>query len=192
MARVAPEKIASDNPANIFFGDSYGGYVNTKHCKYCGEIFTPTHHYQTLCSIECRLEADRISKRKYRMQNADKLNAAKREINRKCMSQYRQNHFLAYKLKTAKSSAKRRGLEFNLQLSDLTIPKLCPLLEIPIVQEGGTTPNTASIDRIDSQLGYISGNVQVISYKANTMKSNATREELITFAKNILKMYGEI
>ncbi len=35
-----------------------------------------------------------------------------------------------------------------------------------------------SLDRLDNTLGYIPGNVQVISWKANQIKSNATLQEL--------------
>ena len=166
--------------------------MTIKTCKYCGETFIPQHHFQTLCSTECRLTANIISKRKYRHQNAARLNESKKESNRICMSEYRKNNFLLYKLKSIRQSAKRRGLEFSLTLQDIKIPEMCPLLHIPLIQGGETSPNLVSIDRIDSSIGYIPSNIQVISYKANTMKSNATKEELILFAKNILSLYGEI
>lgn len=35
-----------------------------------------------------------------------------------------------------------------------------------------------SLDRINPDRGYVPGNVQVISFRANTLKNNATREEL--------------
>jgi hypothetical protein len=44
------------------------------------------------------------------------------------------------------------------------------------------TGNT-SIDRINPKLGYVEGNIQIISHKANRMKSNASVEELKLFAR---------
>lgn len=88
----------------------------------------------------------------------------------------------------AKNRARRRGIEFNIEESDIVIPDICPLLEIPI--EYGTRANydrSPSLDRIDNNKGYIKGNVWVISQKANAMKNSATFEELKTFSKNILR-----
>jgi hypothetical protein len=48
----------------------------------------------------------------------------------------------------------------------------------PRTPENGLQDNAASIDRIDSTKGYLPGNVQVISYRANILKQNATLHEL--------------
>lgn len=92
----------------------------------------------------------------------------------------------------AKSNAKHRNMDFNLELSDIVIPKLCPYLNIELLTEhvDSTHQHYATNDRIDSNLGYVKGNVQTISKLANTMKTNATEEQLITFATNILKIHA--
>lgn len=91
----------------------------------------------------------------------------------------------------AKENSINDKREFNIEVEDIIIPKYCPLLGIELVFDirNRVLPNYYSIDRIDSSKGYVKGNVQIISLLANTMKNNATQEELITFAENILKLY---
>lgn len=97
-------------------------------------------------------------------------------------------------LDRAKQSAQQRGLEFNLEIGDIIIPEYCPLLNVKLtfIYTQEDRDSYFSIDRIDSSKGYIKGNVQIISLKANTMKNSATEEELITFAKNILNQFSQI
>jgi hypothetical protein len=47
-----------------------------------------------------------------------------------------------------------------------------------------------SIDRIDSSKSYIKDNIQVMSFLGNRMKNSATPEQLLTFANNIISLYG--
>ena len=69
------------------------------------------------------------------------------------------------------------------------------ILGIPITKNicvtirSGPHNNSPSLDRIDNTKGYIKGNIQVISHQANTMKGNATPQELIKFAQWVLKTY---
>lgn len=95
-------------------------------------------------------------------------------------------------LSRAKSNARIKGLDFNLDLDDINIPTHCPLLNVPLTTKQGSGKQwyNASIDRIDSAKGYVKGNVQIISLLANSMKHKATKEELIIFATNILKLYN--
>ncbi len=85
--------------------------------------------------------------------------------------------------KAAKDNAKSGNLEFNIEQDDVVIPDVCPVFKVPFEYK---TPFAASIDRIDSSKGYVKGNIQIISRKANVMKNNATAEELKQFAYWVL------
>ena len=93
----------------------------------------------------------------------------------------------------AKSRALAKNLEFNLELEDIIIPEICPIMGVPLaVQSGrsGAYTLSPSVDRIDNAKGYIKGNVWVISQMANAMKGAATPDEMIKFAKWILSTYN--
>jgi hypothetical protein len=85
----------------------------------------------------------------------------------------------------AKKRAKKRGLPFSITVEDVPIPDRCPVLDIPLVpwEPGkGRTGSSPSIDRIIPELGYVRGNVAVISWKANHIKGGHTAAELRTVA----------
>lgn len=93
-------------------------------------------------------------------------------------------------------AARRRAtieqLDFNIEESDIIVPTHCPILKIPLVPtrpRGDPRRDIASLDRIDPSKGYIKGNIEVISWLANTMKNNATPELLVTFAEEMLRRY---
>ena len=96
-------------------------------------------------------------------------------------------------LMQSKGTARKKNLEFNIGLEDILLPEFCKYLGIKLtnIQGHGVVWSNYSIDRIDSTKGYIKGNVEIISRKANSMKNMATEEELVVFAKNVLKLYGE-
>lgn len=77
----------------------------------------------------------------------------------------------------AKSRATKKGLEFNLEISDIIIPEVCPVFGIPF--DKTSKDYTYSIDRIDPNKGYVKGNVAIISNKANRIKSDASLEEIL-------------
>lgn len=93
-------------------------------------------------------------------------------------------------LRSAKERAKKRGLPFDITTDDFELPTHCPLLGIPLVSNLGSGAggkfNSYSLDKIDHAKGYVKGNVMVMSHLANSMKSNATKEQLIAFANWIL------
>lgn len=106
--------------------------------------------------------------------------------------QYNRNNPEAKLFWNAKSRAKKKGFDFDIELSDIYIPEYCPLINIKMYSaEGLIVDNSPSVDRIDSKKGYVKGNVWVISHKANTMKSDATLEELELLVKNLRDKINE-
>ena len=83
-------------------------------------------------------------------------------------------------LNRAKSRAIKDSLPFNLTIDDFTIPDLCPVLGIPLSfhNKQGGSPYSPSLDKIVPSLGYTKGNVVVISKRANSIKSDASFDEI--------------
>lgn len=92
-------------------------------------------------------------------------------------------------LELAKGRAKAKGWEFSITIDDFKPTELCPLLGLPLdfsKRGKGPAPNSPTIDRIDPSIGYVPGNVWVISHKANTIKSNATLHQLEVLVTNLI------
>lgn len=106
---------------------------------------------------------------KYRIENQASIN-----VKAKIWKHKNINRFL---LGAAKSRARQYGYLFNIDLNDVIVPKFCPVLgiELSCDENKNTSP---SLDRIIPELGYTKGNVQVISWRANWLKNNATLEEI--------------
>lgn len=102
------------------------------------------------------------------------------------------------RLSTIKIRAKNKNLPFDLDLDYLTsiFTDTCPVFGIKLEWTAiqgltGSKNNYPSLDRIDSNLGYVKGNVQWISNLANVMKQNATQKQLKQFANWINKTVKE-
>lgn len=94
--------------------------------------------------------------------------------------QWRRDNKERYMFNQARCRASKKGLDFDLDISDIVIPACCPVFGIPLfVNEGkkGACPNSPTLDRIDQSKGYVKGNIWVISSKANTLKSYGTLED---------------
>lgn len=93
-------------------------------------------------------------------------------------------------VRAAKARAKKKGIPFDITIEDFTLPEKCPLLEIPLtVGYENAQENSYSLDKIIPELGYVKGNVWVISNKANAIKNNASLEELQLLVKNLEKYW---
>ena len=66
-------------------------------------------------------------------------------------------------------------------------PTKCPVFEVEFIERGNGFNNwSPSIDKIIPEIGYMRGNIQVISMLANRMKTNASQEQLSQFAHWVL------
>lgn len=84
-------------------------------------------------------------------------------------------------LKLARQRARSALVPFDLREDDFEIPKTCPVLGIELCHgQGRRGPNDRSptLDRIVPTLGYVRGNVIVVSWRANRLKSDARMREL--------------
>lgn len=93
-------------------------------------------------------------------------------------------------LNRARTRAKRKGLSFTIDASHLSIPEICPVLGIKLslrIGKRGPCDSSPTLDRIDSSKGYTPENVEVISWRANRIKCDATPEEL----SKVARYYGK-
>lgn len=104
---------------------------------------------------------------------------------------FAQNHPEERLLHRTKNRAKERGISFDLSLNDIAIPEKCPILGVVLERTNrrGGGPYSPSIDRIQPEFGYVPGNIQIISSKANRMKSDTSPDELLKFAYWITKTH---
>lgn len=94
-------------------------------------------------------------------------------------SMYRK-HYVTRMVERAKKRAKEKGLDFDITVEDIAIPEVCPVLGIPLIiaDKDCMSPNSPSLDKIHNELGYVKGNIIVVSLRANIIKGDATIEEL--------------
>jgi len=92
-------------------------------------------------------------------------------------------------LQKARINSKVENLDFNLTLEDMPeIPDTCPILGIELFRSYLLQyDNSPCVDLIDPTKGYIPGNVAIISWRANKLKSDATKEELRKIAEWVNK-----
>jgi hypothetical protein len=96
----------------------------------------------------------------------------------KSQKHYREN-WAQRQIATKRWAARKSGTPFNIETEDIIVPAFCPVLglKLEIGLAKGAKDNSPSIDKIDPKLGYVKGNIQVISLKANRIKNDATFEE---------------
>lgn len=169
---------------------SSGGGSPTKACRKCEEV-KPLEDFNLSSSARdgrqayCRLCSRAVHKTRYqaisetcRAARRDRYHANRRAEIAAVQADRRKNPEV-YMLRAARSRARLQGVPFALTPEDITIPERCPVLGIPMApSEGRARAGSPSLDKIIPALGYVPGNVAVISHRANQIKNNATLDEL--------------
>jgi len=153
-------------------------YKDSKNpCKKCGTFqrYSSNNHC-VFCLKEKQKKKGNQYAKKYRQLHKDELNI-------KSKIDYEQfgKKFIYLMWARAKKRAEEKSLPFNIEVSDIIIPDVCPVLGIKFsVSKNGKGPGDASpsLDRIDGKLGYTKGNIKIISFKANRIKSDATVDDV--------------
>ena len=95
-------------------------------------------------------------------------------------------------LEAARHRAKVHNLPCTITLSDIKIPEVCPILGIPLQIGLGTQSDfSPSLDRLIPELGYVLGNIYVISYRANRIKNDASLAELEAVVRYLRTQEGQ-
>ena len=92
----------------------------------------------------------------------------------------------------AKARAKAKEQPFNITSQDIIIPTLCPVLKIPLIQGVGCmTDASPTLDKRVPHLGYVVGNVTVISNLANKIKTNANSMQIAAVLAYVISIEQE-
>ena len=96
-----------------------------------------------------------------------------------CVSGYATVNIRQRMLNSAQKRAENAGVPFTITENDIRIPIYCPILGVKLrAHKGkGAKDDSASLDRIIPELGYVPGNIAVMSHRANRIKSDGTADE---------------
>lgn len=95
---------------------------------------------------------------------------------------------------SCRKRSKELKLNYNLDTAHLKkiyieANGICPVLKIQFDKTNLST--TPSVDRIIPELGYVKGNVRIISHRANMLKSNATIDEMKLIFEDLIKLQNQ-
>lgn len=118
-------------------------------------------------------------------QKPNKVTAARK--NKKWIDENSKQHWILRAVSRAKKRAKLSGVPFNITAADVenVIGNFCPIFGTEFKFIGNITSkhDSPSLDRIDCAQGYVIGNIEIISMKANVIKQNATSCEIFKVAE---------
>jgi len=159
-------------PLEAFYKGA-GKFGRQSRCKECDKELHASEHYK-----ELRKESRNLRR---------KFSSADNERDKQKLLEDDDSYKKAM-VRYAKQRAIKKNLPFNITYKDFDIPEKCPLLDIPLVKhigDGQASDDSPSLDRIKPELGYVKGNVWVISHKANEVKNNLDTQTLQKIVDNL-------
>lgn len=162
-------KCETTKPTSDFYADPQHSSGFRPHCRSC----------------------DNARSKAYRDRNKERMTQLKRNL--------KHANPIKYLLIHAKSRCKHLGdrIPFTLTPDDVTYVTHCPILGVELdycstkSKRGQVADNVASLDRIIPELGYVPGNVNIISWRANKLKSNITLDEMQAFVNYYSSLLSE-
>lgn len=173
ICRFADCSFAGKPQPLVNFGiKSNGTDGRSARCKTCIQSLTNIRN-------SGRREEEKERVKKWYHDNREKVNSKLRDkrrndgdVIREKARNRRIKKWAKNKIWQCKQRSKEKGLPFNLDESDLSFrPEFCHVLWIKLDYKSGSDMRFwASIDRIVPELGYVKGNVRIISFAANAAK----------------------
>jgi len=167
-------KLTKDDLSNIKNWLSEGGSATEISKKLDGKVSKQRIHQ---IAKQHRIEYTHIRRTKIHKQHTAKM-FAKWGPNWDNQEWRRSEIYQVMREKFRNKKANNYQWEFSITFGEIDFPTHCPVLGIELDYFAhGRSENSPSFDRIDPSKGYISGNVAVISWRANRIKNDGTAEE---------------
>lgn len=146
-----------------------------KTCVKCGNTYTTKQ-----CSYCERIRwRERVTK-----------DVEKRKQYTQAQHEANDRNVVRYLIRIARSRAKELGVECTISVNDVPLVHICPItLREMHRHRGSFDVDSYSLDRVDPKLGYVPGNVRVISWGANNAKNALSLGEV---ERLLAYMKGEI
>ena len=186
IAREDKIKNLGGKPLSITYGQPLTTKEREYRTEYLYDLMYPQRHKKKqknrvyLTEEEKRVRAAEYSKNKYR--EAKGGNVREHTSSGKPWHSRTPWAKIYY---SAKNRAKTKGIPFDITLQDVEDlwVEHCPILGIELSTENEVlSDNSPTLDKNIPELGYVKGNITIISNLANRIKSNATPSQVMKVA----------
>ena len=169
---VCSGKSRAGRPAIDLLGQRFGRLLVTERVENNKRVDRPTWRCLCDCGVEITLHGGALRSGRNKSCGCFRRDRAG-QLYRKHGLSKTAPYLMFY---DARKRAQKFGLPFDISPEDIEIPTHCPVLGVEL--NTGPREAAASLDRVKPEAGYTKGNIRVISFRANRLKSDATPAEL--------------